>query len=230
MAALVRWQDAIVLALPAWEVLSARRRGSTSTGQGLAFGVTLALGFAGAVVPQLLAWRSIYGSWLVLPQGGSFMRWGDPAVGSVLFSTRHGLFLWTPALLFAALGLWWLWRRDRVVGVASLLTFALAVYVNAAVADWWAGEAFGARRFVSCTPIFALGLAAVGARLEAAGRVAALRTAAIALTIYNVLFLLQYQLFMRGHSDLVPYPESVKQILFDRLLLPLELLARWFRG
>ncbi len=230
LAALVRWQDAIVLLLPAWELLAGRVEGQVRTPRLVAFGAAATLGLLVAITPQLAAWQAVYGSVLVMPQGGSFMRWSEPAVAQVLFSTRHGLFLWTPAILVATVGLWWLYRRDRVVGGAALVTLAVAVYVNAAVSDWWAGEAFGARRFISYTPLFALGLAALGAKLDSGGHRVALRASAIGLVAYNFLFLLQYQLFMRGHVDLVPYPETLKQILFDRLLLPARIVAVWLHG
>jgi len=230
LAALVRWQDAIVLLLPAWELLDALRRDRLSPSRAATSAGLLGAGLIAAALPQLIAWSAIYGAWLTVPQGGSFMRWGDPAVLAVLFSTNHGLFLWTPALLVATAGLAWLWRRDRLVGSAALLLLAAAVYVNAAVSDWWAGEAFGSRRFIACTPVFALGFAALGDRLESAGRLTTLRLTSLALVIYNVLFLLQYQLFMRGRTDLVPYPETMRQILVDRLLLPWQLLWRWISG
>jgi hypothetical protein len=230
LAALVRWQDAIVLLLPACELAWARLSGRLSTFRLAGLGSALAAGLLAGVSPQLLAWQVVYGSLLVIPQGGSFMRWTEPAILPVLFSTRRGLFLWTPALLVAAFGFVWLRRRDGLVGWAAMLTVAVAVYVNAAVWDWWAGEAFGARRFIAYTPLFALGLAALADRLDAAGRRAMLRLSAAGLIVYNLLFLLQYQLFMRGHTDLVPYPESLKQILVDRLFLPARLLAAWLDG
>jgi hypothetical protein len=230
LAALVRWQDAIVLTLPAWEVVSRRVARATSTAAVVRAIALMTLGLAIGVLPQLAAWQAIYGIPFVVPQGGSFMRWTEPAIASVLFSPRHGLFLWTPALLVAVPGLVWLARRNRLVGVAALLMLAAAIYVNAAASDWWAGEAFGSRRFIACTPIFALGLAALGGRLEAAGRLMTLRLAAVGLVVYNLLFLLQYQLFMRGHTDLVPYPETLKQILLDRLLLPFSLLGAALGG
>jgi hypothetical protein len=230
LAALVRWQDAIVLLLPACELISARLSGRLSTSRLAGLAGALAAGLVAGVLPQLAAWQAVFGSALVVPQGGSFMRWTEPALLSVLFSTRRGLFLWTPALLLAAAGLAWLWRRDRLVGSATALTVAVAVYVNAAVWDWWAGEAFGARRFISYTPLFVLGLAALAHRLDEAGRRTALRLAAAGLIVYNLLFLLQYQLFMRGHADLAPYPTSVTQILIDRLFLPARLLAAWLDG
>ncbi len=230
LAILVRWQDAIVLLLPAWELAWARATGRTTTSRVATFVGSMAVGAIVAVTPQLIAWHAVYGTALLMPQGGGFMRWGDPAILQVLFSTRHGLFLWTPAMLLAVIGLWRLRHRNRMVAGGALLLLVAAVYVNAAVSDWWAGEAFGARRFISYTPLFALGLAALAPSVESAASRVAVRVAAVGLVIYNVLFLLQYQLFMRGHTDLVPYPETVKEILFDRLLLPGRLLAAWLRG
>jgi hypothetical protein len=107
------------------------------------------------------------------------------------------------------------------------LALALAVYVNASVADWWAGEAFGARRFISNLPIFAMGLAALASALAGRGRPREAAIGALALVAYNGLFLLQYQLFMRGHRDLVSYPDTLSDVLFDRLWLPFRLAWEW---
>ena len=79
---------------------------------------------------------------------------------AVLFSDKHGLISWTPILLIAIVGIVLVARRAPLVCWAAALFLAASWYVNAAVADWWAGEAFGARRFVSCYPIFVLGMTA----------------------------------------------------------------------
>ena len=94
------------------------------------------------------------------------MRWTDPQVLSVLFSWNHGLFSWTPGLLVASCGLYWLVKRDTVLGLASVLVVFTAVYINASVEDWWAGEAFGARRFISYTVLFAIALTALTSSLD----------------------------------------------------------------
>ena len=221
LAMLVRWQSVILLALPAIELLLHDRR--TLIRAGLLMGVTAGIVF----IPQLLAWKAIYGQYFVVPQGSGFMRWTAPEVLSVLFSTRRGLFLWTPALALAAIGLVLLVRRDRVLGIGAIVVVALSVYINAAARDWWAGEAFGARRFISETVFFALGFAAIGSALATRMTLGWLRAGALALVVYNGLFLFQYQMFMRGYRDLVPYPTTVKQILVDRLTLPFTLIGRW---
>jgi hypothetical protein len=225
LAMLVRWHSVILLALPGLELLSGiRRRPPAQTLTGLALA-----GIAAAVVflPQLLAWKAIYGQYVVVPQGAGFMRWMQPEIVAVLFSTRRGLFLWTPALILAAAGLVLLVRRDRLLGAGSIVVLLLTLYVNSAARDWWAGEAFGARRFVGETVFFALGFAALGSALASRVSLAWLRAGAVALIFYNGLFLVQYQLFMRGYRDLAPYPTTVRQILVDRLLLPITLVRHW---
>ena len=230
LVALVRWQDALVLLLPVVEALAmaCRRRVSVAA---VTIRLVLLCIAAGAVfAPQILAWQAIYGTPLVMPQGAGFMVWTSPAVFSVLFSLKRGLFSWTPALLPAVAGLPLLIRRDRLAGWAVVAVLAASVYVNAAVRDWWAGEAFGARRFIGDSVFFALALSALMALPQVLRRPRAVQWLSAAAIAYNVLFLLQYQLFMRGIRELVPYPETVRQVFLDRLWLPWQLLWRWLAG
>ncbi len=113
------------------------------------------------VAPQLLAWKALYGSYYVVPQGAGFMRWDAPAWTEVLWSSRNGLFPWAPLYAVAALGLVaGLFRAPRLFG-ALLLAVAAQTIVNGAAWDWWGGGAFGGRRFDSTYVAFALGLAVV---------------------------------------------------------------------
>jgi len=64
------------------------------------------------------------------------------------------LFLWTPVLLLATIGLVRAsLARDRLA-IAMLPVFLLQLYLNASIMDWWGGEAFGARRFIGLFPVF----------------------------------------------------------------------------
>ena len=230
LVALVRWQDVLVLLLPVVEAIAVVRRRQASVAAAT-IGLALLCLAAGLVfTPQLLAWQAIYGTPLLMPQGAGFMVWTSPAVLGVLFSLKRGLFSWTPALLPAVAGLPLLVRRDRLAGWAVVVVLAASVYVNAAVRDWWAGEAFGARRFVGDSVFFALGLSAVMALPQLVRRPGSVRWVSAAAIAYNVLFLFQYQLFMRGMRELVPYPETARQIFLDRLWLPFQFLWRWMSG
>ena len=69
------------------------------------------------------------------------------------------MFSWTPILIFAAVGLAFLIKRDTLLGVGSLLTFLAYYYFIASYPDWDGLSSFGNRFFVSLTPLFILGLA-----------------------------------------------------------------------
>ncbi|HEY6946518.1 MAG TPA: glycosyltransferase family 39 protein [Candidatus Acidoferrum sp.] len=85
--------------------------------------------------------------------------WSSPAFLSVLFSSNHGLLVWTPVLLFSVLGLFLFWRRISHIG-GPLLAALLAFYLFIACYPDWAGiSSYGNRFFVSLTSLFILGLA-----------------------------------------------------------------------
>jgi hypothetical protein len=173
----------------------------------------------------MLVWQTLYGQPFAIPQGESFMRWDQPALFAVLLSDWHGLFTWTPVVAVALIGFSFLWRCDRLVFAASATFVVLSWYVNAAAADWWAGEAFGARRFISCVPVFVLGLSALIDRWSPS-----LRTLAISGTVivaHTFLLLLQYQLFMHGLRDVVPYPRGAYGLWIARFVVPWKVLTSW---
>lgn len=153
---------AALTVLPAAAALARERsvRGAAALVAGLALGLA----------PLLVAWRALFGSWLVMPQGAGFVDWTRPALAEFLFSTRRGLLVWSPLLWPALLGaVAFACRTERGPGVALTAAYALAVYVNAAATDWWAAHAFGARRMVDWTLVPMVGLAWV---IDAAHRAA----------------------------------------------------------
>jgi hypothetical protein len=151
----VRWQAAVYvllvlpLALLAWR--AGRARITT-----LLLAASLA---ALMLVPQLLAWRVLFGAYWTVPQGRGFMDWSSPHLLDTLVSANHGLFTWTPLMLPAALGLLLGLRRDPAFHAGAIAVCAATAWVNGGVRDWAAGDAFGARRFCLIVPLLALGLA-----------------------------------------------------------------------
>ena len=229
IAGLVRWQDLVIVVLPALEAAVELRERPRDVAWITVRMAVMGLFLLFAFAPQMLAWRAIYGQSALVPGQSGYVRWRAPQVLAVLFGYKHGLLYWTPAVALAMVGLRWVIRRDALAGWGSALVVAIFVYVNGA-ADPGAGEGFGARRFVADTVFFALGFAGLGAALTGEQAALRLRTGVLALAIYNGLFVVQYQLFMRGFRDLVAYPTTPWQILGERLVLPLRLLRRAFGG
>jgi hypothetical protein len=227
-AALVRWQDAVFWLLPACDAIGDAWRGTAPSRDRWRRAVGHLTASAAAAllvfVPQLAAWQILYGRPLLVPQGSDFMRWTSPHLVDVLFSDFHGLLSWTPLVAIAVAGLLFVARRAPAAGLPLVAVFLASWYANAAAADWWAGEAFGARRFVSCFPIFVVGLAAAIARWRARLETAVMGGGVFVLA--NVLLLLQYQVFLKGWRDLAPYPAGFWDLWVARFVVPFRIVER----
>ena len=158
----IRWQNLVFMAFPAWEAASALAAGPGLRERRtcLLHGALFAACAAAAFLPQLVAWNAIYGSPVAVSPLSPKMLWLSPDPVRMLWSSRNGLFSSSPVTYLAALGLVAFAIRDRAFGRLALAVFALTVYVNASVGDWWGGAAFGARRFDGAVPLLVVGLAA----------------------------------------------------------------------
>lgn len=228
--ALIRWQDAIFLLLPALDAIWHASRHREGRGPARRYGRgALHLSICGATavlafLPQMVAWTILYGSPVLVPQGEAFMRWTAPELQATLFSTYRGLVTWTPVVGLALVGLALVPVKHRVAGLGLLAVFGITWYVNASVADWWGGEAFGARRFVSCLPAFVIGLAALVDRLGWNSRRLAIASGMV--TVHTLLLLVQYQAFLKGLRHIAPYPDTPYALWLARFVVPVD-LARW---
>ena len=171
-AALARPQLAVwALLLPAAALDDVRRRGAQRLGRLAARWAAAAAVGAAVFVPQLVAWKVVYGAWYVVPQGPGFLRWDAPAWSETLFSSRNGLFPWAPLYAPMAIGVIALARRGLRLPLALLLGLFGQAIVNGAAWDWWAGGSFGGRRFDSCYAVFAVGAGVcIAAALRALAR------------------------------------------------------------
>lgn len=151
LMAMTRFQDGLLIAIVLTDV---RRLGWPA----LLLVPGALLGFA----PQLAIDQVQFGAWLPPRPPGQDL---DPFHGhyvEVLFSSYSGLFVWTPAAIFAAAGFFLL--QDRRIKVACALAFVLETVIIGSAQDS-GGAAFGARRFLDLIPFAVVGMAAVAARL-----------------------------------------------------------------
>ena len=216
LATVVRWQNGLLLALPAATLALERQRPART----LAAAGALLVAFAVALVPQLLAFKAIFGAYL-LPypvQGRGFLHLDRPALLETFFSSRHGLLYWTPVLWGGFIGLVGLfakdWRtgglfdKDRRTALLLALPILIMSYMNACSGDWWAGGSFSNRRFDSALPFLAVGLGATLAglrRLAARWPGAVLTAGGAALALWNALFMEQYRRGAIPRDDTVSF-------------------------
>ncbi|HWA87800.1 MAG TPA: hypothetical protein VG710_16335, partial [Opitutus sp.] len=124
---------------------------ASAAGRGRFIGpaVLCAIGAAPFVAVQLVAWRIVYGRWLVFGYGaeGEAFHWAKPNLWNSWFSPWHGLFYWHPFLLAGLAGLIaWAWRARGAALVLAAI-FAITWYVNSAWWCWWFASSFGNRAY-----------------------------------------------------------------------------------
>lgn len=158
----------------------------------LARGFVFSIALVVAFLPTLMTRWIIYGS--PFDMGYTEVHvWSlaHPLLGQVLFSSDHGIFSWTPILLLASVGILFLLRRDRQLGAGLVLSSLAFYFLIATYPDWDGISSFGNRFFVSLTPIFVLGLAALFSAWENALRS---RRAAISSAVALVALLIAWNL------------------------------------
>lgn len=141
-------------------------------------------------VPQLVAYRTLYGHLGPSPLVARKMFWSAPHALQVLADPEHGFFFWTPLAVLAVAGLILMAARPggstlgtreadadrpafslstsdrRRVGACMLVMVGLQVYISGAVESWTVAGAFGQRRFVAVTIFLVVGLAALRERMR----------------------------------------------------------------
>jgi hypothetical protein len=144
-------------------------------------------GILGAL-PQLVGKSMVNGS--ALDSGyqadWQFLR---PSFLRVTLGAEHGLFTWTPILIAAVIGLIFVWRTDRRLGIGLVAVFATLLYIVAAYATP-EESSFGNRFFVLFTPGFVIGLSALLQKLWSKKGIVIGVT--VALIAWNVMFMFQW--------------------------------------
>jgi hypothetical protein len=166
---MLRWQNALFAIMPACEALlmlvgQARRGERDALVATLSAGAIFTISATIAFVPQMLAWKAIYGTYLAVSPVGPQIRWWNPHLVDVLWSSRNGLFSWSPVLYAGAIGLVPFARARPAIGLPAIIAIAAMTYFNASIQDWWGSAGYGGRRFDGTIPLFALGVAAIAER------------------------------------------------------------------
>ena len=170
-----------------WAGVPARQRDLIKSATLIVIGLVLGL------VPQMLAWKEIFGSWIVYSYGQqSFLYKYDPKILQVLFSSKHGLISWHPVIILCLIGLLLSIRKYPRLGVLFFTGFLLELYINSAWWCWWLGNSFGHRGFVASTLIFSFGLAYLLSQDNVKIQSWKFVTAACLLALWNMILAVSY--------------------------------------
>ena len=179
-------------------------------------------------VPTLITRRIIFGGFF---RFSSYQHaawdWTAPHWYSILFSSEHGILLWTPILALAIIGLCFVPRRAKVLTSYLSAGAAAFFYLISCYPDWAGISAFGNRFFISVTPIFIFGLALLlqrfGGFFRSSTRAFSLAASVLFLFIvWNAGFIFQWG------AHLIPArgPVSLAEVAHNQfLVVPRELSA-----
>ena len=162
---LARAQDVTIAALPLGEgLIELGRRARRKDGRAVA----RMIGYAGAALAAMIVVSApqtvVFYKYFHHPFGPysskGFMQWDAPFLWEVLFSSKHGLFRWTPLAYVSIIGLLFARGPERRY-LAGWLTvaFFLQVWVNGSTWDFWGFWGFGARRMAGVTVAHIVGAA-----------------------------------------------------------------------
>jgi hypothetical protein len=232
LMALIRPQDALFLALPLLDRLPAVAHSLDTHDwpvlarwlRSVAFAACAALAVFSV---QMFTWHAIYGSFFRsgYAYGGGGFYWLTPKLGEVLFSPERGLFTWHPVFIAALIGLGLIWSRDRRMTVLGFIAVAVQWYVIASWGDWMQGDAFGGRMFIVCTPVFALGLAALIEKVAQRWSWRVVALAGMVLLAWNFLLFVEYRFFLLTARRVTDWYD----LTAGRISKPVDLLLQWLR-
>lgn len=110
---------------------------------------------------QLWYWKTVNDTWLMMSynnnagEGFEFFR---PYLLQVLFSFRKGWFIYTPLMIFAAIGFFHMYKKARGVFWPTFIFFILNVYVVSSWSCWWYAGCYGQRAMVESYAVLILPL------------------------------------------------------------------------
>lgn len=142
----------------------------------------LMLVFCIPIIPQLLYWKWLAGSYVYYSYGQQTFNWGHPRILSGLFYCNNGWLAYSPLMVFSLLGML-LYRGIRPWAWVMWIIFPLYVYV---IYSWYCYNyinGLGSRPMIHLYPLLALSFATFIRFVVMKGKVAA-----TILTLFVLLF------------------------------------------
>jgi len=138
----------------------------------------VAIAAAAGIAASMMLWRNtyLYGSPFVFgypsaTEGGKVVNTFETPLATglagFLLSPGKSIFLFSPPVLLALIGLPRLWRRDRGLAVVAAVTPLVYLFFYATYTQWEGGYCYGPRYLVPSLALLGLG---VGPALETASR------------------------------------------------------------
>lgn len=123
--------------------------------------IALAVLMIGIGSLQLVYWKFYTGKFLFNSYGGNAgegLELLSPFTKQFLFSFRKGWLIYTPIMIIAISGFWYVYKRNRAIFFSLIIYFILNLYLVSSWSNWWYAQSFSQRAMVSSYPIMAITL------------------------------------------------------------------------
>jgi hypothetical protein len=189
-----------------WNVTSwsdARNKIKIFWSQKMAILITLGICLV-IVFPQILYWYLKTGYLLYdsYKNPGVGLDIFSPHIIQALFSYRKGWFLYTPVMIFAMIGFYFVFRNNRKIFLSLAGYWIVAFYIISSWSEWWYGAAYSNRALITTYPILAICL---GYFLQYIQVQKAAIKMLFGVVVVLMIFLNQFQWWQLRHYILDPY-------------------------
>jgi hypothetical protein len=174
-------------------------------------GIILAALLAGSIAScQMLYWKYATGKWIYDVYIDEHFVFSSPQILPFLFSFRKGIFIYTPVLVFAVIGLFRLYKTHREIFYGTIVIMPVTVFI---LSSWWAwsyGISWGIRPMIDYYSLLSIPLAAGFVLLFSKGRVIKFITSII-IVLFISLNLFQTWQYKNG---LIHYDDMTREAYF----------------
>jgi len=166
------------------------------------------------LIPQLAYWKFSTGKWIYYAYGDERFYFSDPKIMQGLIGYRKGWLVYTPVMVLALLGFFFMRDKIRDFQIPILIYFVVNLYVVFSWWCWWYGGGFGARPLIESYVFLALPLAVSIKRVLSSRRVIKYLTMAV------LVFLVYLNLFqIRQYRTTLLHWDSTSRELYWEVFL-----------
>ena len=108
---------------------------------------------------QIIYWKTYSGQWLFYSYGeGQYFEWLKPHFHGVLVSYKKGWLVYTPVMIFALAGFWFLLKSEPKLFLGISIYFICFLYLVCSWNQWIYGGSWSMRAMIQCYPLLAFPL------------------------------------------------------------------------
>lgn len=187
----VRTQDILIVFLPAIYFLKEFKSKPKIL---FAFYLLLACGLVFGFLPQIYLWKIFFNFYFPPPGWGYGFSLTTPHIIHVLFNYQNGLFIFTPTVMIALIGLLFLRKSNKWFGFLGISYFLIQLYLISSWRDYTQGGSYSIRMIINTYPLLTLGYAKFLEKYTQKFGLKFTVTSVITLSFLNLFLIIRYLL------------------------------------